>query len=54
MGMPFTKDVTHDSAWAEAQAGAKAAMSTQDKAGDDMFSSEHKDLPGPVDAGQPE
>ena len=54
MGMPLTKDVTCESAWAEAQAGAKAAFDSQEKAAAAMFASEHKDLPGPINAGKPE
>jgi hypothetical protein len=54
MGTPMTKDFTHDSAWASAQSGAQKAFDAQEAAADGMFDSEHKDLPGPVDAGQPE
>jgi hypothetical protein len=54
MGSPFTKDGTSDSFWAEAQAGAKTSVVGRESNAAAMFASEHKDLPGPVDAGKPE
>ena len=52
--MPLTKDFTYDSAWAAAQASEKPVPAMNEAAGKKMKDGEHKSLPGPIDAGQPD